>query len=157
LTLILLGPGQPIGTLGATDARLNQATATAVTVVEALAWPIEALRQLMEANPTLAANVLRTVTNYVELLIERLEEVASVPVEQRLARTLLRLARGACGQAVDDGCELPLSRQDLAELTSSTLPTVSRIMSRWRGEMLIGGTRGKVKLLDCAALAQIAG
>jgi CRP-like cAMP-binding protein len=156
LTLTLLGPGQPIGTLGAADDRLNHATATAITPVEALAWPIEALRQLMESSPALTANVLRTITNYAEQLIERLEEMASVPVEQRIARTLLRMARRAYGEQTADGCELPLSRQDLADLTSATLPTVSRIMSRWRGERLIAGTRGRVRLLDLAALARIA-
>jgi len=156
LTLTLLGRGQPIGTLGAADDRLNHATATAVTPVEALTWPIETLRELMETNPQLTANVLRTVTNYAEQLIERLEEVSSVPVEQRIARTLLRMARRAYGEETADGCELPLSRQDLADLTSATLPTVSRIMSRWRSERLIAGTRGRVKLLDLAALARIA-
>jgi CRP/FNR family transcriptional regulator, nitrogen oxide reductase regulator len=157
LTLTLLGRDQPLGTLGAANDRLNHATATAVTQVEALAWPIELLRQLMEQNNVLTGNVLRTVTNYAEQLIERLEEVASVPVEQRIARTLLRTAQRLYGEAAVDGCELPLSRQDLAELTSATLPTVSRIMSRWRGEQLIAGTRGRVKLLDRAALARIAG
>jgi len=157
LTLTLLGRDQPIGTLGAADDRLNHATATAVTQVEAFVWPIEVLRQLMEHSPALTSNVLRTVTNYAEQLIERLEEMASVPVEQRIARTLLRMAQRLYGEAAIDGCELPLSRQDLAELTSSTLPTVSRIMSRWRGERLIAGTRGRVKLLDRAALARIAG
>ena len=156
LTLTLLGAGQPIGTFGTTDNRVNHANATAVTPVDALVWRMEDLRQLMEASPTLSANVLRTVTNYAEQLIERLEEVASVPVEQRIARTLLRMARRAFGQAAADGCELPLSRQDLADLTSATLPTVSRIMSRWRGERLIAGTRGRVKLLDMAALARLA-
>jgi CRP/FNR family transcriptional regulator, nitrogen oxide reductase regulator len=156
LTLTLLGRGQPIGTLGAADNRLNHATATAITPVEALAWPIEGLRQLMEASPELTANVMRTITNYAEQLIERLEEVASVPVEQRIARTLLRMARRAYGTDTADGCELPLSRQDMADLTSATLPTVSRIMSRWRGQRLIAGTRGRVKLLDMAGLARIA-
>jgi CRP/FNR family transcriptional regulator, nitrogen oxide reductase regulator len=127
-----------------------------VTPVEAQSWSIESLRQLMEGSPALTTNVLRTVTNYAEQLIERLEEVASVPVEQRIARTLLRMAQRAYGESTADGCELPLSRQDLAELTSATLPTVSRIMSRWRMERLIAGTRGRVKLLDMGALARIA-
>jgi CRP-like cAMP-binding protein len=156
LTLTLLGGGAPIGTLGAANDTPNHATASALTAVEALTWPIDSLRSLMEGSPVLAANVLRTVSNYAEQLIERLEEVASVPVEQRLARTLLRMARRAYGRSSPDGCELPLSRQDLAELTSATLPTVSRIMSRWRAEVLIAGARGRVTLLNCTELARIA-
>ncbi|HWI85321.1 MAG TPA: Crp/Fnr family transcriptional regulator [Sphingomonas sp.] len=156
LTLTILGRGAPIGTLGAADDTLNHATATALTPIEALAWPIDALRELMDQSPALTANVLRTVTSYAEQLIERLEEVASVPVEQRLARTLLRMARRTHGEAAGDGCDLPLSRQDLADLTSATLPTISRMMSRWRAEGLIAGTRGKVKILDFEELAKIA-
>jgi len=157
LTLTLLGRGQPIGTLGAADDRLNHATATAVTPVESLCWSIEGLRRLMEQSPALTANVLRTVTNYAEQLIERLEEMSSVPVEQRIARTLLRMAERLYGDETGNGCELPLSRQDLAELTSATLPTVSRIMSRWRVDRWIAGTRGRVRLLNRDALARIAG
>lgn len=156
LTLTLLGRGAPIGTLGAVNDTVNHATATALTAVEALAWPIDRLRALMDVSPALTANVLRTVTNYAEQLIERLEEVSSVAVEQRIARTLLRMARRAAAEGGMDGCELPLSRQDLAELTSATLPTVSRMMSRWRAGGLIGGTRGRVKLLNCSELAKIA-
>jgi CRP/FNR family transcriptional regulator, nitrogen oxide reductase regulator len=156
LTLTLVGAGAPIGTLGAVDDRRNHATATAVTMVDAWVWQIDALRQMMVSSPALAANVLRTVTNYAEQLIQRLEEVGSIPVEQRIARTLLRLAARRYGDTVDHGCVLPLSRQDLAELTSTTLPTVSRVMSRWKNEHLIGGERGTVTLLDCEALGRIA-
>lgn len=156
LTLTLLGRGQPVGTLGATDHRVNHATATALTAVEAMAWPIDTLRTLMETSPALAANVLRTVTDYAEQMIERLEDMASATVEQRLARTILRLARRACGPAEVDDCELSLSRQDLADLTSATLPTVSRIMSRWRADGLISGTRGRVAILDSKGLGSAA-
>jgi CRP-like cAMP-binding protein len=156
LTLTLLGRGSAIGTLGATGDVLNHATATALTPVETLAWPIRALRELMDSSSVLTSNVLRIVTNYAEQLIERLEEMASVPVEQRLARSLLRIARRACADGEMERCELPLSRQDLADLNSATLPTVSRIMSRWRSDGVIAGVRGRVILLNWQELEQIA-
>ncbi|WP_420136473.1 Crp/Fnr family transcriptional regulator [Sphingomonas sp.] len=152
LTLALLGPGAPIGTLGAAKDVRNHATVSAITAVEALVWPLRGLREAMDSNATLALNVLRTVSTYAEQMIERLEEVSSVPVEQRLARTLLRMAQGSYGDPAQDGCDLPLSRQDLADLTSATLPTVSRIMSRWKQAGLIAGGRGRVRLLDCEEL-----
>jgi CRP-like cAMP-binding protein len=150
ITLTLIGPGSPIGTLGAALGHPHNATATAVTPVEALAWGIGDMRRIMADDSALAASLLRTVTNYAEQMIERLEEVSAVPIEQRLARTLLRQYDRQAG----DG-ELPLSRQDLADLTSSTLPTVSRIMSRWRRARLIAGTRGKVRVLDAVRLADV--
>jgi CRP-like cAMP-binding protein len=150
ITLTLIGPGSPLGTLGAALGHPHNATATAVTPVEAMAWGIEDVRRIMAADPALSATLLRTVTNYAEQMIERLEEVTAVPIEQRLARTLLRQFELQAGDA-----DLPLSRQDLADLTSSTLPTVSRIMSRWRRDRLIAGTRGRVAILDAARLADV--
>ena len=150
ITLTLLGPGQLLGTLGAAHDHPHNATATALSDVEVTAWRVEDMRRIMADDPALAGTILRTVTNYAEQLIERLEEVAAVPIEQRLARTLLRQAERAGG--VD---ELPLSRQDLADLTSVTLPTVSRIMSRWRRARIIAGTRGKVRILDAVRLAEM--
>lgn len=150
ITLTLIGPGALLGTLGAAQNHPHNATATAVTMVEAVAWGIADMRRIMADDPALAATILRTVTNYAEQMIERLEEVSAVPIEQRLARTLLRQA-----ERLDVDEEVPLSRQDLADLTSSTLPTVSRIMSKWRRDRLISGTRGKVRILDAARLADV--
>jgi CRP-like cAMP-binding protein len=149
ITLTLIGPGAPLGTLGASLGHPHNATATAVTPVKAIAWGIEDMRRIMARDPALSAALLRTVTNYAEQMIERLEEVSAVPIEQRLARTLRRQLEQAGAP------DLPLSRQDLADLTSSTLPTVSRIMSRWRRDKLIAGRRGTVKIVDAARLAAV--
>lgn len=148
ITLTLLGPGAPLGSLGAVKDHPHSATATALTTVEATGWRIEDVRRIMAQDPAVGGRILRTVADYAEQMIERLEEVAAVPIEQRLARTLLRQAERA--GAPD---ELSLSRQDLADLTSVTLPTVSRIMSRWRRDKLISGTRGKVRILDATRLS----
>jgi CRP/FNR family transcriptional regulator, nitrogen oxide reductase regulator len=156
LLLTILGPGQPVGILGATESRANHATATAATSVETVAWPLAPLRRLMEGSAVLTGNVLRAVTTYAEQMVLRLEEAASVPVEQRLARTLLRMVPRLTGTPAVDGCEMHLSRQDLSELTSATLPTISRTMSRWRRHGIIGGTRGRVRLLDHQALVRVA-
>jgi CRP-like cAMP-binding protein len=49
-----------------------------------------------------------------------------------VARCLLRLA-GETGQKIGGGVliGLPLSREDLAKMTGTTLYTVSRILSGW--------------------------
>ena len=150
ITLTLLGPGAPLGTLGAAQNDPHNATATALAPVAATAWGIAAVRRIMATDPAVAAAILRIVTSYAEQMIQRLEEVSTVPIEQRLARTLLR-QRAALGG--DD--RLELSRQDLADLTSSTLPTVSRIMSRWRRARWIAGTRGHVEILEAVRLAEV--
>ena len=66
-------------------------------------------------------------------------------MERRIAHTLLRLIRYA-GRKVDRGVllDLPLTRQDLAEMTGTTLYTVSRVLSRWETEGIIESERQQV-------------
>jgi CRP-like cAMP-binding protein len=156
MTLTIFGVGQQFGAIAAALDRPSSFTVTTLDPVRAATWRLDDLRRMMADDPRLAANVLRIVANYAEQLVERLAEVAAVPVEQRLARTLLRLA-GYCGNRPRTD-ELRLSRQELADLVSATLPTVSRIISRWRAEEIVDGRRrGSILLLDPARIAEIAG
>ena len=155
ITLALLGAGEPIGTLHAARDMPISANASAHVRSEIIVWPLEALRQIMADDPALFANVSNYVARYAVRMIERLEEMATVPVEQRIARALYRasgIAPPERGVVV-----LPLSRQDVADMSGTTLPTVSRTMARWREEGLIGGHRGRIHLLDCPRLRAIAG
>jgi CRP-like cAMP-binding protein len=153
ITLTVVGPGEPIGTLHAAQEMPHTATATALVPTEVLDWPIDQIRGIMQSDPALTANVLAVVARYAALMIKRLEEVSTISVEGRIALALCRAAAGVLSVDVD----IPLSRQDIADMSSTTLPTVSRIMSRWRAEGLIGGHRGRVRILDAKALCAIAG
>jgi CRP-like cAMP-binding protein len=55
-----------------------------------------------------------------------------------------------------DGRELRLSHQDIAELVGTTPFTVSRIIAQWKHAGLVKVGRGRVTVLDPAALARIA-
>jgi CRP/FNR family transcriptional regulator len=78
-------------------------------------------------------------------------------VEQRIARTLLKLGQTA-GADSSEGrvIELPLTRQDVADMTGTTVETAIRVMSKFRREELIFTRRGKVVLVDLDALQEIA-
>ena len=75
---------------------------------------------------------MRHMSERIQELQERLHEFATERVERRIASALLRLAQQS-GQKTPDGVliTLSLSRQDLAEMTGTTLYTVSRTLSRW--------------------------
>jgi CRP-like cAMP-binding protein len=88
---------------------------------------------------------------------ERLRELATERVEQRVARTLLRLARQV-GRKVEGGVliDMPLSRQDLAEMTGTTLYTVSRILSQWEQQHLVETGRERILIRQPHGLVAIA-
>jgi hypothetical protein len=83
----------------------------------------------------------------------RVIEMSTEEVERRVARTLLRLANQA-GRKVDRGIEIdfPISRQNIAEMTGTTLHTVSRILSAWEQAGIVESGRQRVTLRDAHRL-----
>jgi CRP-like cAMP-binding protein len=84
-------------------------------------------------------------------------EMSTEQVEQRIAHCLLRLVNQS-GRKTPDGLEIdfPITRQDIAEMTGTTLHTVSRTLSAWEGEGLVLGGRQKVTVTDPHGLMLVA-
>jgi CRP-like cAMP-binding protein len=84
-------------------------------------------------------------------------ELTSEEVEQRIARTLLRLADQA-GRSVEEGIEIdiPLRRQDVAQLTGTTLHSVSRVLSSWEQHQFVQTENQRIILRNSRALSAIA-
>lgn len=150
-------PGEMIGGIAVlTDARYP-VTAEAAETSHLLTWDGAAVRELMLRFPKIALNVVEHLAALVLELQNRVRELATERVEKRLARALVRLAARA-GERLDDGVRvaLRLTRQDLGELTGTTLYTVSRTLSRWESEGIIESARGRVIVRNPGALAAIA-
>jgi len=86
----------------------------------------------------------------------RARELATERVASRVARTLLRLARQS-GRPVDGGIlvDHPLSRQELAEMTGTTLYTVSRLLSAWEDAGLVEAGRERVTVRSVEGLEAV--
>ena len=137
-----MGPGEMIGIVAVF--RRIPFPATPVVLEDGLVfrWSAARLSDLMARFPLIAQNALNVVGGRIEELQRRLQEVATQRVEQRIASALLRLANQA-GRRVEEGIEIPfpLSRQDLAEMTATTLHTVSRTLSAWDQEGIVDSRR----------------
>jgi CRP-like cAMP-binding protein len=133
-----ISPGEAIGIIAVLDNTVYPLAAQAVEDCLALAWDGQTLELLMERYPRIAINGIRLVSRRWQELEVRYRELATERVERRLAQTLLRLVRQV-GRKVADGIliDLPLSHQDLADMTSTTVFTVSRILSRWEQQNLV--------------------
>jgi CRP/FNR family transcriptional regulator, nitrogen oxide reductase regulator len=138
---------------------LSHYPATAVAAVDsiALAWPSSSWQRLIVKYPSLASSALQTVGSRLQDTQTRVIEISNEQVEQRIAHALLRLAKQA-GRKVDAGVEIdfPISRQDVAEMTGTTLHTVSRILSAWEGQGLVEGGRQRIVLRDSQRLLKLA-
>ncbi|HVV43083.1 MAG TPA: Crp/Fnr family transcriptional regulator [Nitrobacter sp.] len=138
---------------------LSHYPATAVAAVDsiALAWPSSSWARLTARYPSLAGSAMQTIGNRLHDAQTRVIEMSSEQVEQRIAHTLLRLAAQA-GREVEAGIEIdfPISRQDVAEMTGTTLHTVSRILSAWENQGLVEGGRQRIVLRDSRQLHLLA-
>lgn len=150
-------PGEAFTVLAILEGIEYPASAEATMDSEILAWDRETMRGLMIKFPVITLNVLDIVAAHVREFQDRLRELSTERVERRIARALLRLANQA-GRKVSDGVliNLSLSRQDLAEMTGTTLYTVSRTLSQWEDQGLVRSSREKVVILKPHGLVAVA-
>jgi len=128
-------------------------TAEAVEKTDVVGWNRETITRLMNQFPALSVNLLNTVLERLEDVQQRFLELASERVEQRIARALLRLMQ-SCGRKQADGIliDFPLSRQDIASFSGTTLFTVSRTISAWTKSGWIRSGRERITIADPHAL-----
>jgi CRP-like cAMP-binding protein len=94
---------------------------------------------------------------YISELQERQKALVTDRVEQRIARILLKLAAQS-GRKIDEGVliDLPITRQDIAEMSGTTLFTVSRTLNEWERGGLLEIGRERVVIRDPHGLVSIA-
>ncbi len=147
---------QLFGALGAVRENATYpATAQALEQSTALALKSDYLKELMQTRPYLSFDLMRLMTGYIQEIQERYRELATEKVERRIARSLLRLV-SQMGTKVDGGIELSFTRQDLAEMSGTTLYTVSRVLSEWERQGLVETGRERVLIRNPHGVVSIA-
>jgi CRP-like cAMP-binding protein len=158
ITLRMMTPGQTYGGIAVLNPRAGYpATALAVENSTALAWDTETLRALAEQEPRLSLNIMQLMHGYITELQMRQQALVSAKVEQRIARILLKLAAQS-GKEVEEGVliDMPLTRQDVAEMSGTTLFTVSRMLNEWERSGLLKIGRERVVICNPHGLVRIA-
>lgn len=152
-----IGPGEMFGCVAVTGQQAYPGTASAALDSTVVAWSASEAAGLVERHPKFGAHILRMMSSRVQEAHARIREMATERVERRVARTLLRLAREA-GKRTEAGIEIamPLSRQDVAEMTGTTLYTVSRLLSAWEHEGLVEAGRQRVVIKKPHELVKVA-
>jgi CRP-like cAMP-binding protein len=132
-------------------------TAQAHTSCCVLAIAADDFQAVLQDHPSVALAMLEYMARRLDAAREVTRQLASAPVESRIASLLLRLGE-RLGEPHDGSLllQLPLSRQDLAEMTGATIETVSRVMSQLRKQGIIRSGRGWVAIADRARLARVA-
>ncbi|MEO8355796.1 MAG: Crp/Fnr family transcriptional regulator [Chloroflexota bacterium] len=148
---------QMFGALGAVRENATYpATAQAMENSTALAVKSDYLRELMQTRPYLSVDLMKLMTSYIQEMQERYRELATEKVERRIARVLLRLTAQLGVKTEDGSIELTFTRQDLAEMSGTTLYTVSRVLSEWERQGLVEAGRERVLIRNPHGVVAIA-
>lgn len=147
--LDILTSGEFFGNLAALGVAAYPDTAQAQTTACILSIRSDDFRQVLDEHPGLALKTLEIMAGRLQAANQRVLQLSALPVEQRIAFTLLELARKH-GRRQENGLliELPLSRDDLAEMTGATTETVSRVMSQFLSRGIIDSGRQWVAITD---------
>lgn len=126
--------------------------------VAVLVLPRRDVLHLLEQNPVAASAFVREATGRDIRLGQRIVELASGHVQQRVCALLLRLVEQA-GTPLPEGqtrIALKLSRQDLADLCGTTLESAIRIMTRLSREGTVRTTASGFVVRDRLKLEALA-
>ncbi len=155
--LDILSPGEFFGNIAALGATAYNDSAEAQSPSCILVIRSDAFREILDEHPGLALKALDVMAARLNEANQRVIQLSSMPVEKRIAITLRKLAL-KLGRQKDSMLliDVPLSRDDLSEMTSTTPETASRVMSQLQSAGIIESGRQWVGILDLKALENLA-
>jgi CRP-like cAMP-binding protein len=125
----------------------HSCSARAMEQCKALVWDYARLQALVVQYPQIRKNIGQILAGSLKELEERFREVATEKVAKRLALMLLRLLKQV-GKPSKEGIQIFLSREELGQMTGTTLFTISRVLSRWAEEGFVVPRREAVLISD---------
>lgn len=153
-----ISPGQLFGIAPALSRDTYPATAVAASESLALSWPVRLWPEFTAAYEGFASESYKTLGERLGEMQTRITELATQAVEQRVAAALLRLVNQS-GRKVETGIEIafPITRQNISEMTGTTLHTVSRLLSAWEKAGIVHSTRKHIVVTQPHQLVLLSG
>ena len=152
-----INEGELLGIAVAMGRTTYPASAVAAVDCVVLTWPNTAWPEIQARAPAFGASAYQTIGARLQESQAQVMEMSTQQVEQRIAHALLRIVSQS-GNKTPEGIEIdfPITRRDIAEMTGTTLHTVSRLLSAWEDEGIVKGSRQKVVVSDPHGLMLVA-
>jgi len=152
--LRLSGIGEVLGTYCPGTNGKYFSTAQVIQPSKALVWPVETFERLLDRFPVFRRNAFRALEESLREIEQRFRELSTQSVGPRLSSELIRLS-SRFGSGVNGDGEIRLSRKELAQLTGTTVYTVSRFLTQWQQLGIVSIRREVVQVCDLSALTQL--
>lgn len=152
----LMGPGQIFGMMGTITMTGCPLTAIAVTDMWYLRIPKRLFLDIYEQNTNLKDRLVRRMTLRLHGAMDLMARMSSGRVDERIAAILFILA-DSYGERHGKRLTLqvPLTRQEIAEMAGTTVESCIRVMSRWQKAELVATDKHVVTILDEERLTRI--
>jgi len=149
IIVLHISPGQLFGIAPALQRDTYPATSIAAAESLALSWPVRLWSEFTANYPGFATESYKTLGQRLGQIQETLTEMATQAVEKRVASALLRMVHQS-GRKVDTGIEIafPVTRQNISDMTGTTLHTVSRLLSAWQKDGIVESSRKRIVVTD---------
>lgn len=157
VVLDVIGPGHMFGEMACLDGTPYDTTAQCLEDTAVVSIARRDFYDLIQRYPSLSMAVISELSRRLRSATDLVRSLAVDRVEQRIARVLLKLAN-ATGRPTPEGLtiDIPLTRQDVADMTGTTVESAIRVMSKLRRQGLITTHRGRVVLTNVAELRVVA-
>lgn len=158
ILLDLLIPGEFFGAISGLGGDFYPDTAQALSSSCILVIGRYDFQRIIQHHPAVALKVIDIMARRLRSANDHVHLLSALPVEGRIAYLLLKLGK-KFGEQTKDGLllQVPLSREDLAGMTATTVESASRVISQFKKDGLICAGRGWISLADKTRLENIAG
>lgn len=152
--LRLNGAGEIVGSFRTCTGCIHCSTAQPVQPCSALIWDAIYFEKLLGRFPVFRRNTAKALDERLREMEQRFRGVATEKVGSRLSSELIRLS-DQIGRSNSGDLEITLSRAELAQLTGTTLFTVSRLLCQWQSQGIVKIRREAVLVQDMTALSRL--
>jgi CRP-like cAMP-binding protein len=155
--LRIVNPGETFGEAAVLAEAGYPASAIALEDCQTLYFPKVDFLSLLTSSPTLARNMLATMSRLLFHLTRQLEDLSLKEVLSRLARYFLDQCLKTHGRIEKDlSFDLPITKTHLASYLGTISETLSRTLARLKSLGAIAEDKGRITLKDCTLLQNIA-
>lgn len=153
----VFGKGDPIGLVAVLRQGKYPSSVEALKDGQLLKFAVHDMDEILNQYPSVTKQVLIEVHKRLCESHQRMKALCTALVEQRLAASLIGLVNKAGVVDVDGSIylNLRLRRRDLAQLSGTTVETVSRILKVWERNTLVETGRERVDVVDLDQLKSI--
>ncbi len=134
VSIAILGPGEVIGEMSALDQTNRSASVVTLEETTLLWMDRDTFRHCLATIPTLACNLVCTLSSRLRSANEQIQSLAAVEVETRIARRILAFAE-KYGQPLSNGdllIPIRLTQTDIANLVGASREHTNKILVSYK-------------------------